>query len=144
MGHVPMRQQSFGAVVYPAVTLPAADGTMPARIENVCDRGGSQRTHSVIRTWSGWGTLAYPRFQNPSWSRGILVQVHSGQDAFPASSAGCQAAAQRDREQHLFGFVWTRDSGPDGHDASIFRRVQCQDVFPWFSSPTHVGDNSPP
>ena len=74
----------------------------------------------------------------------VRVLVSLGKMMFPASSAGCQAAAQRDREQHLFGFVWTRDSGPDGHDASIFRRVQCQDVFPWFSSATHVGDNSPP
>ena len=126
--HVPMRQLTFGAIVHPALILPGADGEKP-NIGVVRDRGGMNQNHQVTHSWSGWGTLAYPRFESPSWSRGMLVQVER-------STNGAGSSGQE--KDDSFGFVWSRERTGDGgtelaYHTSIFRRLKSQDKFPWFS-----------
>lgn len=69
--------------------------------------------HSVRQRWTGWGTLAYPGFHNPSWSMGELVQLED--EKVPPSRGG------RDYN-HRFAFAW-------GHSqkATILHWVEAQD-----------------
>ncbi len=149
--HVPMRQLTFGAVVHPPISLLAADGGTAPSISEVRDRGEGQSKHRVIRSWSGWGTLAYPRFSSPSWARGMLVQVDEPDPAQRAITGRHVGAGGRNElsadsvgagPEDLFGFVWSRDGDFSSvDDTSIFRRLRSQDEFPWFSDT--VGDPQP-
>jgi hypothetical protein len=131
--HVPMRQLTFGAVVHPVLSLLAQDGAAAPRIDEVRDRGGAQRMHRVIRSWSGWGTLAYPRFDSPSWARGMLVQVGAERADHAGGSSHSQVGLGAGQED-LFGFVWSRGGDSGAMDnTSIFRRLPSQDEFPWFA-----------
>ncbi|CAE7417072.1 pkd2 [Symbiodinium sp. CCMP2456] len=86
--HVPLGATTFVAVCSPpqAVAVLAAGVQPPAR---VLDRQTGQSV-AVARSWRGFGTLAMPGFQHPSWAQGWLVQL--------------QAAGT-----HRFGFVWDRN-----------------------------------
>ena len=104
--HVPMRQLTFGAVVHPSLNLNGGNKVPSV----VVDRGGKQQTHRVMNSWDGFGTLAYPNFQNPGWSNGRLLQVET-------------------KDGDAFAFQWGDDAG----SSSVLKRMSEQDMFEWFS-----------
>eukprot|EP00439_Symbiodinium_sp_Y106_P024714 s5627_g3.t1 len=103
--HVPLGATTFVAVCSPpeAVTVLAAGAPPPTR---VLDRQTGQWA-AVARSWRGFGTLAMPGFQHPSWALGWLVQLQS---------AGT----------HRFGFAWDRNQ-----DAVVLRWLVLQDTCPF-------------
>ena len=70
-----MSRHLVGAITWVALVHPPLPeeqrirGRMPVR-DNT-----DRLLHSVRQRWTGWGTLAYPGFHNPSWSMGELVQL---------------------------------------------------------------------
>ncbi|CAE7233518.1 pkd2 [Symbiodinium natans] len=86
--HVPLGATTFVAVCSPpeAEALLGAQGQRPLRTLN----RQTGLWEDVVRSWRGFGTLARPGFQAPSWAQGWLVQFQG---------VG----------SHRFGFVWDRN-----------------------------------
>merc|ERR1712232_489064 len=114
--HVPMGATTFIAVGGPQEACSALKGvatrSMFVDIEppaNVLNRRTGGR-ETVLRAWRGWGTLATPGFDMPSWAGGWLVQL----DHDVATS------------DNRFGFVWDRNQ-----DAVVLQWIRAQDVSPF-------------
>jgi hypothetical protein len=95
-----------------AATYESAHARAPT-LSAVVDRGSGRR-HRVQRAWFGWGTLAYPAFQDPHWERGSLVQVES------------------DADGDLFGFVWRGRADADAEACILRPLLSRHDDLRWF------------
>lgn len=105
--HVPMKQLSFGALLFPRLEETTTENR-PTRFRD--QASSATEAYSITQSWYGWGTLAHPLFVKPLWSRGIFVTAVSSS------------------EEPQFGFVWhAQDRTPHG---SILTRMKEQDNFP--------------
>ena len=98
--HVPLGADTWGALVYPTMDVPEAE-----RFPKVMNRE-TNIEETVVRRWYGWGTLAYPGFNRPSWSPGQLVEVR-------ADDIGAR-----------FGFCWNRSGR--GAESTILNWLPAQ------------------
>ena len=94
--HVPMGAATFVAFLDPPLPL----GDMPSHITTT---GSSDER--VVRGWAGFGTLAFPGFESPSWDAGWLTQLED------------------DADGRRFAFVW---GSMRGHMANLLTRVVAQ------------------
>lgn len=118
--HVPMRQLTFGAIVHPSLNLAACVGDdCPSKVR---DRGSGREEYSVVRHWDGWGTLAFPFFNDPGWAPGALLQVVS------LEKDRNDKKEMEKGNHHRFGFLWKGDND----EVSILKRMTEQDLFQWF------------
>jgi len=104
--HVPMGETTWVALVYPILPLDRQE------FESVRGREDG-KSLDVMRSFPGWGTLAYPGFEQASFSKGSLVQVANGHHG-----------------GHRFGFTWER-----GQDSTIMEWMDVQDSNPFLSAP---------
>eukprot|EP00931_Biecheleriopsis_adriatica_P060096 TRINITY_DN36075_c0_g1_i1.p1 TRINITY_DN36075_c0_g1~~TRINITY_DN36075_c0_g1_i1.p1 ORF type:complete len:493 (-),score=60.68 TRINITY_DN36075_c0_g1_i1:48-1526(-) len=105
--HVPMGATTFVAVCGPPEAC-AALTDMEAPRSVLCRQ--THRQEVVVRAWRGFGTLARPILQDPSWAGGWLVQFENDDE----------------RGDHRFGFVWDRNQ-----EAVVLRWVVLQDSSPF-------------
>ena len=104
--HVVMQQVSFVAMAHPQ-RMPAAENTAEdERLTSIQDRQTGVR-EEILCQWRGWGTLAYPGFNAPSFNEGRLLQLTNG-----------QSGSQR------FGFYWLRSRN---QDAVVLHWLKAQD-----------------
>jgi hypothetical protein len=133
--HVPMKTITFGALVSPIIDLDEPGGGDRPSLSHVTDRGGNGRKeYTVVRSWNGWGTLAFPMFENPKWASGTLVQVRDPDQRYAldqryAGRGGASGDSRMAQEQ--FGFAW--DEGERGTNTSILTRMSEQEDFAWFA-----------
>lgn len=106
--HVPMGATTFVAVSGPPAVVAAVNDrqTPPTSFSNRRTR----RSESVLRTWTGFGTLAAPGFAGPSWAPGWLVQLQNNPET----------------GNHRFGFLWLRNQ-----DGVVLQWVRTQDNSPF-------------
>lgn len=117
--HVPMRQITFVALVHPQMQHDA-ESTF-RNLRRVRDRGedGSGKSYDVIRSFVGWGTLAFPGFRRPSWNDGTLCQIRT--------------SSSEEEEDDAFAFVWGQWSHRT-NEACVLRWIKTQSRFPFFSN----------
>lgn len=111
--HVPMGATSFVAVAGPpeaSLALAAATAYDLGPPRKVLNRQTNE-WEEVIRSWRGFGTLASPGFQYPSWAGGWLVQLRDD---------------TRQGGHNRFGFVWDRNQ-----DAVVLHWIELQDTCPF-------------
>lgn len=106
--HVPMGATTIVAVIDPAEARAAliAGSDPPSTINN--DQTNAEET--VVRAWCGYGTLAFPGFQRPSWDTGWLVQLPDDTET----------------GTHRFGFVFGGGASPG---ATVLNWIRAQEAF---------------
>jgi hypothetical protein len=106
---------TFGALVHPSIAPEAMEGKC-VRSKERNDRA----TYKVVRCFKGFGTLAYPGFRAPSWSKGDLVELKKSDEcSSDHNSSG--------NSYHQIGFLWGRDE-----QTTVLKYVPLQQQFPWF------------
>ena len=153
--HVPAGAASWGALCYPPVvtTGPAeessnsksrssgeANSSLPDD-ENASDGVGFphfQAATSVVgrhnnaripvnRAWPGWGTLAFPGFERPSWSDGQLCQLRSG----GGGGGGSASEGDDENDDGRFAFMWDR---MESQPATVLKWLSVQQEYPFVNS----------
>jgi hypothetical protein len=139
--HVPAGAASWGALCSPAVppeppTLARAgvDAERSERgfpgfvaAQTVVGRHDHARV-AVHRAWPGWGTLAYPGFDRPSWSDGQLCQLGGGKET--GDSGGVSAGSSGDGGGR-FAFMWERQ---ESQPATVLNWLAVQQEHPFVNS----------
>ena len=153
--HVPAGAASWGALCYPPVyssspagaandakssSSEANSGSSAAGDDELAGDGSGfphfQPATSVVgrhnnaripvnRAWPGWGTLAFPGFERPSWSDGQLCQLRGGGGSGGGSEDG------EDNDDGRFAFMWDRE---ESQPATVLKWLSVQQEYPFVNS----------
>ncbi|KAL7555136.1 hypothetical protein ACHAWF_018771 [Thalassiosira exigua] len=107
--HVPAGKSTFSALVHPL--FPNPNPELPDIRTAQSSDSGEDSMLQVIRQWHGFGTVAYPIFQQPSTKPGILLQLENDSDG-----------------NHRFGFLWDREM----NETMVLKWLPIQDRYHWF------------
>ena len=114
--HVPMGAITWAALVYPPDDSP--ERPQRSALEMIFD-DSEEREREVRGSWFGFGCLAFPGFNSPSWSLGRLCLLAPDRAPPPlpptrkAGEGGAQsddAAEEYDEDEgDTFAFAWDRN-----------------------------------